>query len=141
MQAVVEEILYREQVLQGHYPFKVRPGGVLLAHLKSEEQLTTGEWVYLFCLLCSAIREGGLQTKNEALTKRIPVLFQVCSCLAAAGYLSGSVSSFGFPRAEGNAFLPALETGIQRVLERAQCRSDDNVPHRLSLCSLKMQWY
>lgn len=127
VQAVVEEILYREQVLQGHYPFKVRPGGVLLAHLKSEEQLTTGEWVYLFCLLCSAIREGGLQTKNEALTKRIPALFQVCACLAAAGYLSGSVSSFGFPRAQGNAFLPALRLAYKSFGE-GTVRSDDNVP-------------
>ncbi|MCW5785065.1 MAG: hypothetical protein KIT39_17250 [Nitrospirales bacterium] len=127
VQAVVEEILYRDRVLHGHYPFVVKPRGVLLAHPKNEEQLTTGEWVYLFCLLCSAIREDGLQAESAALTKRIPALFQMCSCLAAAGYLSGSVSSFGFPRAEGNAFLPALRLAYKNFGE-GTVRSDSDVP-------------
>ena len=95
LQAVVEEIIYRQQVLQGHYPFQVKPRGVLLAHLKNEDQLTIGEWVYLFCLLSSAIREGGLQPISDSMKRRIAPLFQACACLAAAGYLSGSVSSFG----------------------------------------------
>lgn len=127
LQVVVEEIIYRQQVLQGHYPFQVKPRGVLLAHLKSEDQLTIGEWVYLFCLLSSAIREGGLQTISESIKMRIAPLFQVCACLAAAGYLSGSVSSFGFPRAQGNAFLPALQLAYKEFGE-GTVRSDDNVP-------------
>jgi hypothetical protein len=127
IQCAVEEIMYRQEVLHGHYPFQVRPRGVLLSHTKSEEQLTTGEWVYLFCLLSSAIREGGLQTTNESIKTRIASLFQVCACLAAVGYLSGSVSSFGFPRAQGNAFLPALQLAYREFGE-GTVRGDDNVP-------------
>ncbi len=51
VQAIVEEIMYREEVLQGCYPFKVKPRGILLAESKKEEQLALWEWVYLFCLL------------------------------------------------------------------------------------------
>jgi len=127
IQCAVEEIMYRQEVLHGHYPFQVRPRGILLSHTKSEEQLTTGEWVYLFCLLSSAIREGGLQTTNESIKTRIAALFQACACLAAAGYLSGSVTSFGFPRAQGNAFLPALQLAYNDFGE-GTVRGDDNVP-------------
>lgn len=127
LQSVVEEILYRREVLQGCYPFKVKPRGVLLAGSKVEAQLTIGEWVYLFCLLSSAIREGGLQATDESLKTRIACLFQVCACLAAVGYLSGSASSFGFPRAQGNAFLPALQLAYKEFGEGI-VRSDDNIP-------------
>lgn len=127
LQAVVEEIMYRAEVLQGCYPFKVKPRGILLAESTGEEQLTIGEWVYLFCLLSSAIREGGLQTTDESIETRIASLFQVCACLAAVGYLSGTASSFGFPRAQGNAFLPALQLAYKEFGE-GTVRSDDNVP-------------
>lgn len=127
VQAVVDEILYRQEVLHGHYPFLAKPRGVLLSFLKSERDLTTGEWVYLFCLLSSGIRENRFQPRPNDLEKRIPALFQVCACLAAAGYLSGSVSSFGFPRATGTAFLPALRKAYTRFGE-GRVRQDDDVP-------------
>lgn len=127
IESVVAEILYRCDVLHGHYPFTVNTKGVLLSFPQDESKLSVGQWVYLFCLLCSAIREDKLQPKNQGLEKRIPELFQVCACVAAAGYLSGAVSSFGFPRATGTAFLPALAMTYKRFGE-GTVRSKDDVP-------------
>lgn len=125
--SVAAEITYRHGVLNGHYPFTVDLRGILLSFNKNESKLTIGEWVYLFCLLSSAIREGVLQPRNSPFEKRIPELFQVCACLAAAGYLTGSVSSFGFPRAAGNAFLPALTATYSRFGE-GRVRSKVEIP-------------
>lgn len=127
VESVAAEITYRQEVLNGHYPFIVNLRGILLSFNRNEAELTIGEWVYLFCLLSSAIREGVLQPKNSPFEKRIPDLFQVCACLAAAGYLTGSVSSFGFPRAAGNSFLPALTATYGRFGE-GRVRSKVDIP-------------
>ena len=56
-------------------------------------------------------------TPGEELAEEVlalPAHFQVCACLAAGGYFGGAVCSFGFPRATGNAFLPALRDAYAR---------------------------
>ena len=58
--------------------------------------------------------------------------FQICACLAAGGFLSGHVSSFGFPRATGDAFLPALRNVFLRFgLGTVRAEIPDGLPQQL----------
>jgi hypothetical protein len=41
-------------------------------------------------------------------------IFQICSCVAVGGYTNAEVVSFGFPRATGTGFLPALQQAWSR---------------------------
>lgn len=116
-----EELAYRESCLRDAYPFVIdaRRQVVTCLGIGSPEQ--PGRDVYMFCLLASAMRLGQVQGGDdrgrdalEELTKEIAGNFQICACLAAGGFLAGEVSSFGFPRATGDAFLPALRNTFTR---------------------------
>lgn len=127
-----EELRYRSDLLGDSYPFEVDAARQRLTRRSDEHADHAGQVVYLFCLLASAIRERRLQaaTVLSQAEQDIADSFQICACLAAGGYLSGDVSSFGFPRASGSGFLTALrETfarfGIGRV------RDSDDIPDGL----------
>jgi hypothetical protein len=113
-----EELEYRQTVLGSAYPFTVSAAGARFSLMRVEDNPITspGQVVYLFCLLASAIREKKLEpieSVSEA-EREIANTFQICACLAAGGYVSGEVSSFGFPRATSDAFLPALRAAFER---------------------------
>lgn len=114
--AAFEELEYRQRVLGSAYPFTVD-----LTHLtidrRPEDPIThPGRVIYLFCVLTSAIRERKLQpvASISDAEKKIADVFQICACLAAGGYVSGEVTSFGFPRPTGTGFLPALRDAFER---------------------------
>ena len=109
-----EELSYRQKTLGGSYPFSLDPTRLVLHRSVPAPGNTTGQTIYLFCLLVSAIRGGGLQPAPKGLEKRIGNVFQVCACLAAGGYVNGEVVSFGFPRATGTDFMPALKSAYER---------------------------
>lgn len=117
--AAFEELQYRSLVLGDCYPFVLDDRGTVLKCLIEEPINHEGHLVYLFCLLATGIRDkrlraAGSSAQRSARTREIADAFQVCACLAAGGYLSGSVASFGFPRASGDAFLPALRDVFRR---------------------------
>jgi hypothetical protein len=116
LRSTFEELEFRAELLGASYPFEVDPRRMVLRAVFQTEELHYGQVAYTFCLLASAIREkafaGVKGLKQEE--KEIALHFQVCACLAAAGYFGGAVCSFGFPRAEGNAFIPALKTAFRR---------------------------
>lgn len=116
-----EELVYRESCLQGSYPFHIDARRQVVRYLGVGAAQYPGRDVYLFCLFTSAIRSGQIQGGNEGdrdelkgLATEIAGNFQICACLAAGGFLAGEVSSFGFPRATGDAFLPALRNTFAR---------------------------
>jgi hypothetical protein len=111
-----EELLYRQYCLEGAYPFTVDPRTQTLSLLDIKPEEHCGRAVYLFCLLASAIRVDQLQGGRDldVVEAAIPTNFQICACLAAGGFLAGHVSSFGFPRATGESFLPALQDTFAR---------------------------
>lgn len=114
--AVFEELEYRQRVLGPAYPFAVDPRHLTIDRRPENPITHPGRVVYLFCGLASAIREKKLQpvaSMSEA-EKEIADVFQICACLAAGGYVSGEVTSFGFPRATGTGFLPALRDAYER---------------------------
>lgn len=113
--AAFEELDYRASTLSAAYPFRVDSRRLILERI-ADEITQPAHVVYVFCLLASAIRERKLQPLAEIAEAEngIANVFQICACLAAGGYLSGDVSSFGFPRATGDGFLPALRGAFAR---------------------------
>ena len=117
---VVEELEFRASKIGSAYPFELVVdagvyGGTLrckTGHLDPRE----GRLFYVFCLLDSLIREKLITVPAEerGIVDRIGAIFQVCACLAVGGYLGVEVVSFGFPRATGDAFLPAFKRVWQR---------------------------
>lgn len=113
---VFEELEFRSSCLGDSYPFSIDSRRMTLSADFQAEEPHYGQVAYTFCLLVSAIREHTISgIENQAATEQeLALLFQVCACLAAGGYFGGAVCSFGFPRAEGNAFLPALKSAYMR---------------------------
>jgi hypothetical protein len=115
-----EELEFRAKLIGPAYPLELvtEPGGraqsLRLRTTWSEHQ--TGQLIYVFCLLDSGIRDGLIDYPVSArpLVRQIGNLFQICSCLAVGGYTGAEVVSFGFPRATGDGFLPALHAAWQR---------------------------
>jgi hypothetical protein len=111
-----EELDYRRACIGDAYPFGIDARNQTVTFLGMGEGEQSGRQIYLFCLLTSAIRAGQIQGGDEIreLAQEIAVNFQICACLAAGGFFAGCVSSFGFPRATGDAFLPALRNTYAR---------------------------
>jgi hypothetical protein len=131
---VFEELEYRQRVLGDAYPFTVDPVHLTIDRQPENPITHPGRVVYLFCVLASAIREKKLQpvaSMSEA-EKEIADVFQICACLAAGGYVSGEVTSFGFPRATGTGFLPALRDAFARFgVGRVRTEIPDGLPNSL----------
>ncbi len=113
---VFDELEFRASCLGASYPFEIDSRRMMVRAAFQVEELHPGQVTYAFCLLITALRERKITGIDElAQTEReLALLFQVCACLAAGGYFGGSVCSFGFPREEGNAFLPALRLAYKR---------------------------
>ena len=137
--SVTQELEWRIEKLGDAYPFRLEkiggggaPGWELLA---AGDPTKIENIIYITCLLIVAFRRGLLvpQPGSETFTNHhIGRLFQICACLALGGYLSGEVVSFGWPRAEGDSFLPALQRawncfGAYQVVEAIP----EGAPHNL----------
>ena len=114
--SVIEELVYRQEKLGDAYPFRITDHGQTLELLPHSPDAEIGRTVYIFCLLASSIRDAIIQPRNVVSAEEYAIgdVFQVCSCLAAGGYIRGEVASFGWPRATGNGFLPALRQVYDR---------------------------
>jgi hypothetical protein len=121
--SVLEEIQWREENIGEAYPFKLqrRSGSTIGGAwdlFGPKDPTDPHVVVYIACLLIVAFRRNLLEStehQKELFTNhRIGIIFQICACLALGGYLSGEVVSFGWPRAKGEAFLPALREAWAR---------------------------
>jgi len=113
--SIFDELEFRAICLRKSYPFAIDSRRRLI-RAEFATEIEYGQVVYTFCLLATALREkviSGLAEQDETV-RQLELLFQVCACLAAGGYFGGAVSSFGFPRAAGTAFLPALTAAYLR---------------------------
>jgi hypothetical protein len=110
-----EELAFRLDTVGEAYPFELVTGqggrSQMLKLRDSWSSAPSGELAYVFCLLDSGIRDGLIRCPPSArpLVNAIGNVFQICSCVAVGGYTYAEVVSFGFPRATGTAFLPALK--------------------------------
>lgn len=116
LENVFEELEFRSACLGESYPFAIDARRLVVRTAFAENAVHAGQVAYAFCLLATALRErsiAGIEELPET-EQEMALLFQVCACLAAGGYFGGAVCSFGFPRQEGNAFLPALQAAYRR---------------------------
>jgi hypothetical protein len=119
-----EELMHRQSCLRDCYPFVVDAARGTLTYQGPDCVTHPGRLVYLFCLMATAIRERRLlpSAAFKYLEQTIGNCFQICACIAAGEFVAGAadssmtghVSSFGFPRATGTAFLPALREAYER---------------------------
>ena len=120
------------------YPFTLvdsqtgHPQAIRLKDSWSDE--SNGQLIYTFCLLDSAMREKLILVPKaqKSYVGSIGNIFQICSCVAVGGYTNAEVVSFGFPRATGDDFLPALQAAWKRygsfeVREKAPYGFDDKL--------------
>jgi hypothetical protein len=139
---VFEEFEYREDCLGEAYPFVVDYNASTISFRGVDSLEKPAQLIYVFCLLSSAIRTKMIEADQadtealKSLERLIGRLFQACSCLAAGAYLVGSVASFGFPRSEGTAFLPALRSVYERFGSGEVRQNQDDVIEDLT-ASLK----
>jgi hypothetical protein len=132
--ATFEELAYRAETLGAAYPFTVDARRLLLERVTDNPITRPGHVVYVFCLLASAIREKKLQPADQVANSErgIAHAFQICACLAAGGYINGEVTSFGFPRATGDGFLPALRQAFERFgIGQVRSEVPDGLPESL----------
>lgn len=127
-----EELEYRARVSGESYPFAIEysngaasyDGSFRLRCLIVTPTPNNDHIFYILCLLESGVRDKIIAVSDAETTHyRLGLLFQAASCIALGGYLRGRIVWFGFPRPEGNAFLPALkavfeEFGSHTVLSR-----------------------
>lgn len=120
---VLRELRWRQDILGAAYPFELRmaPGGRVnnWELIGPDDPINDAHYAYLACLLIVAFRRNMLEPANDISSiftnHSIGKVFQICACLAVAGYIQGSVVSFGWPRAEGNNFLPALRSAWEKI--------------------------
>ena len=115
---IVGELEFRQGMLGPAYPFELVGGRgaepIVLKRRDGWDEPSEGKLFYTFCLLDSAIRDKVISiekgvAEEAQLVRAIGKIFQICACLAVGGYLGLEVVSFGFPRATGDDFLPALQ--------------------------------
>jgi hypothetical protein len=117
---VFDELDRRLVATHGSYPFALSETGTRLT-LK-EGHLTDGNYAYLFCLLVSEYRRQEMLARSifAPVIAEVEDLFQVCSTIAAAGFLNGFAVSFGFPRPDGSGFLAALRRTYQERMREGE---------------------
>lgn len=116
LETVFEELEFRASCLGESYPFQIDAKRLVVRAAFQVDEIHAGQAAYTFCLLTTALRQRvltGLESLPET-EQEMALLFQICACMAAGGYFGGAVCSFGFPRQEGNAFLPALQAAYRR---------------------------
>ena len=119
--SVSDELTWRAEKLGAAYPFRLERRGTgdpRWELLGPDGTVTEEHSIYIACLFIVSFRRSLLipeDTIAEVFTHHhLGLIFQVCACLAVGGYISGDVVSFGWPRASGDAFLPALRNAWKR---------------------------
>lgn len=107
LQEIVSEINCRLNFIGNSYPFALSESG---ESLEFKDDVTSGGWVYIFCLFLSHPKKGEVLDGKyiPRITNRVRDLFQACSTYAAAGVTRGHSYSFGFPRPDKSGFLQKL---------------------------------
>ena len=119
MQNLYDEISYRIDNIGDAYPFTYSPCDTNLV-FKEDAFLTSGSYIYLFCLL--------LSTKhiNITITNHERNLFEYCTIVASSGTFHANACHFGFPRTNNSGFLTRLKEIFEDTIGDGEVR--DNFP-------------
>lgn len=124
MNALFEELAFRQRVLGAAYPFDlaIEPRRFRLKPAPAtgdphQDQLRR---IYLACLLMSALRSRLIDATRAdiAVDPNIGDLFQICATVAAAGYLNGDAYWFGHPRPDQTPLIAAVAAVASRLNAR-----------------------
>lgn len=117
LDSVMDELADRADSLKDTYPFSLENEG---ARFQVKSDLDEAHYVYLFCLIISHFKADDVLdgTWIPPIDNKVRDLFQACSTLAAAGIVTGSAVSFGWPRPINNPpFLRKLKETYARFGE------------------------
>ena len=123
----------RQNALGTDYPFKLEPGGDVLACEPDEESL--GHAAYAVCLVLSNLMPvsqilGGSELHpDDDEVSRLRWYFQCFATAALAAEVRGDAWSFGFPRLDGSGFLDKLKD-IWRELRDGRIERQAGAPTR-----------
>jgi hypothetical protein len=107
IQEVFDELDQRSRWSGRGYPFVIeQPGNVLRVRYPL---IPDRHLAYVFSLLITYCKGLDSDVRNHVPgLGQLEDLFQVCGTVAAAGFISGSSASFGFPRLDGQPFYDKL---------------------------------
>ena len=127
LEEVIAIIQYRSSVMGGDYPFAINDddSGVVFI---TEDELSTGQAVYLLCLFLSVMNEGTIFANLLEISPRHRDLFQACSAWAAAGAIHGSSYAFGWPRPDKTRFHDALKKVFHDLMNDGDAEVHENAP-------------
>ncbi len=112
VEKAVSEIQVRTTSLKTAYPFEITEDG---NELVIKESLGAGAYTYIYCLLFSHVNREDVLIPDPPHAPKDRDLLQICATIAAAGYIYGNATSFGFPRANGDGFLTALTAVYEKI--------------------------
>lgn len=115
MEEIKTEIMRRIDSLGESYPFNLTDEEEFIL----KEDPSIGGLTYLFCLFLSHPSQDEVLNGSilPAIDNNTRDYFQVCSTLAAAGFVDGNAVSFGFPRIDHSDFLVKLKEVYQKFGE------------------------
>ncbi|MCZ6802404.1 MAG: hypothetical protein O7D86_00305 [Proteobacteria bacterium] len=114
VERAVKEIEARISCLEVAYPFEISSDG---KELVIKEELCDGAHAYIYCLFFSHVNRDDVLIPDPPHANQDRDLLQICSTIAAAGYISGNAVSFGYPRPNRDGFLTALKAAYERMGE------------------------
>jgi len=112
LQTALNELQFRIDTLGLSYPFHFEADS---SELVLNEAITSGGYVYLYCLFFSHVKREEVILSNPPHSNTDRDLLQICSTLAAAGSLQANAVSFGFPRPDNSNFMNALKTTWRKL--------------------------
>ncbi|MCY4658349.1 MAG: hypothetical protein OXF93_00855 [Acidobacteria bacterium] len=127
----VNRVRSRQDALDTEYPFRLEPGGDVLACEPDEQSF--GQAAYVLCLVLSnlmpmsQILAGSDLHPSDEEVRRLRQYFQYFATAALAGEMHGNAWSFGFPRLDGSGFLDKLRD-IWRELRDGRIERQSGAP-------------
>ena len=129
----VNRVRVRQNVVGREYPFRLEPGGDVLACERDEQSF--GQAAYVLCLVLSNLMPRSQILSGSDLhpdvdeVRRLRRYFQYFATAALAGEVQGNAWSFGFPRPDGSGFVDKLEE-IWRKLRDGRVERQAGAPER-----------
>ena len=129
----VNRVRARQDALDTEYPFKLEPGGDVLACEPDDQSY--GQAAYVLCLVLSnllptsQILGGSDLHPDDEEVRRLRRYFQHVATAALAAEVQGKAWSFGFPRLDGSGFLDKLRE-IWRELRDGRIERQLGAPER-----------
>jgi len=114
LNAVYEEVSYRQRILGLAYPFNLKICRRTLRLSVSEQTndpiTEQARAIYIACLYMTGVRGGLINAKAGAIRTDPDMgnVFQICATIAAAGYMNGDAYWFGHPRPDTTSLMDAI---------------------------------